>query len=440
MIHDLLNADELTSSKCRLVRDLAVLVAAGLKVVPTVVLPIECFQAWQDSGRVNDAVVDQLLVWSGANSINADSTLMIRASLIREYYGLLDNVSAKPNFAEIRSGIDRIYRSWGDDGARASRLVCNIDESESKPSLIVQALASKAYTVETRHGINGSLTNSTDYEQNINNRMPRFSRDIDRMIRTCDTRLRRPVRIDFTSDDECNDLAIISVSDEEMTTEGRIRALGDLLDREIIDEVQFLTAISPDMIGFARGIELDPAKASYYVQGLPASPGYAFGQIVFRGVQLPSSGINALIFLADEYFPEDIYFLEKCSGVIETRGGMTSHSAVICRGMHKPAVVRCDGNVDLRNRVYKTVNGQVLKEFTTALVDGQSGSVGFSEASDAGIKPRWVMGEQGKDIISKVLDCCGRLPYPEFKKLTVKTQLHIAELKRRMREMSLLDD
>jgi phosphohistidine swiveling domain-containing protein len=362
---------------------------------------------------------------------------MIRASLIREYYGLLDNVSAKPNFAEIRSGIDRIYRSWGDDGARASRLVCNIDESESKPSLIVQVLASKAYTVETRHGVNGSLTNSTDYEQNINNRVPRFSRDIDRMIRICDTRLRRPVRIDFTSDDECEDLAVINVSDEEMTTEGRLRALGDLLERAVIDEVQFLMSITPNMIGFVSGIEIDPVNTSYYVRGYPASPGFASGKIVFRDARIPRECTDTLIFLTDEFSPEDIYLLEKCSGAIETGGGMTSHLAVICRGMNKPAVVRCEGKVDLGKRTYETVSGQVINEFSTALIDGQTGSAGFS---DAGVKPHWVRSDQSKKVASKILLCCDRLPYSEFKKLTVKTQLHIAELKYRMRETGLLDD
>jgi len=330
MIQDLFKADGLTSFEGQLVRDLAELVIAGLVVVPTAVLPIKGFEEWQHSGRVNDTDVDQLLRWAAENATEETRELIIRASLAREYYGLLTNVSVKPNFTEIHSGIDRIYRSWGDEGARASRIVRNIDEAVSKPSLIVQGLAKNVHSVLTRHAINGTLTNSADYGENINNRVPRFSREIDRLIRICDAQLRRPVQIDFLSDDNCNNPVVMSVSDEEMTIQGRCRALSDLLDNAVIDEVRFLMAISPDMIGFVRGWELVPASTSQYVRGLPASTGSAMGQLVFRGVKLPCRSSHGFVFLVEEFCPEDMDLLEKCDAAIGLQGGMTGHLAVVC--------------------------------------------------------------------------------------------------------------
>jgi phosphohistidine swiveling domain-containing protein len=437
MIQDLFKADGLTSFEGQHARDLAELVAAGLVVVPTVVLPIEAFEEWQDSGRVSDSDVDQLLRWAAENATEETLGLIIRASLAREYYGLLTNVLVKPNFTEIRSGIDRIYRSWGDEGARASRIVRNINEAEGKPSLIVQGLAKNIHSVLTRHAINGTLTNCTDYGENVNNRVPRFSREIDQLIRTCDAQLRRPVRIDFSSDDDCNYPAVISVSDEEMTIQGRCRALSDLLDNAIIDEVRFLMAISPDMIGFVRGWELVPASTSQYVRGLPASTGSAMGQLVFRGVRLPGRSSHGFVFLVEEFCPEDMELLEKCDAAIGLQGGMTSHLAVVCRGMGKPAVTGCGGKVNLRRRQYEMTSGQSVAEFTTALVDGQTGGAGFSED---GVKPHWIRSDAAVELSSRILMCCDRLPYSKFKKLTVKTQIHIAELKNRMREMDLLND
>jgi phosphohistidine swiveling domain-containing protein len=393
MIQDLFKADGLTSFEGQLARDLAELVAAGLAVVPTAVLPTEDFEEWQDSGRVSDTDVDQLLQWATANATEEIPELIIRASLAQEYCGLLTKVLVKPNFTEIRSGIDRIYRSWGDERARASRIVRNIDEGESKPSLVVQGSAKNVHSVLTRHAINGTLTNNTDYGQNVNNRVPRFSHEIDRLIRICDARLRRPVRIDFSSDDECINPAVISVSDEEMTIQGRCRALNDLLDNAIIDEVQFLMGISPDMIGFVRGWELVPSSTSQYVRGLPASTGSAMGQLVFRGVKFQNRSSHKFVFLVEEFCPEDMELLEKCDAAIGLRGGMTSHLAVVCRAMGKPAVMGCGGKVNLRKRQYETISGQAVAEFTTALVDGQTGGAGFSEMGSnpvgSGAMPLW---------------------------------------------------
>lgn len=437
MIQDLCKNDGVTAFEGQVVRDLAKLIAAGVTIVPTAVLPLSVFEEWQNSGRVNDADVEQLLLWAAGNATEVAPELVIRASLASDYDGLLKEVTITSNSTEIRSGIDRIYRSWGDERARASRIVCKILESKSKPSLIVQRLVKNVYSVLTRHAINGTLTNKADYGENVNNRVPRFSRQIDRLIRNCDAQLQRPVRIDFSSDEDGNNPAVMSVSDEEMTIQGRCRALSDLLDKAIIDEVTFLMAMSPDMLGFVRGWELVPASTSQYVRGLPASTGNATGQLVFRGVKFPPRSSQGFVFLVDEFCPEDMDLLEKCDAAIGLRGGMTSHLAVACRGMGKPAVTGCGGHLNLRRRQYELNSGQAVAEFTTALVDGLTGGAGFS---DDGVKPRWIKSDAASELSSRIRMCCDRLPYSKFKQLSVETQIHIAQLKNRMREMDLLDD
>src|ERR1035438_424483 len=435
MIHELLDIGKLSTRQGQLASDLAKLAVAGGSVVPTAVLPVECFHDWQDRGCVKDEDVDQLLTWARVHGIEASSSLLIRASVIRKYYGLLDKVPTNANFAEVRSSIDRIYRSWGDERARASRIVCRVDEAESRPSLIVQAFAAKVYSILTRHAITGTLTTSTDYEQNVNNRVPQFSHDIDRLILTCDALLGRPLRVDFTANEKGKMLAVVSVSDEVMTTDGRWLALGDLLDRAAIDEVQFLMAITPDMIGFARGLEFDPESTSSSVHGLPASPGLAVGQLVFRDARLRDRRSGALVFLADDSYPEDIHILEKCCAAIGLRGGMTSHLAVVCRGMQIPAVTGCGGKVDLRKRRLETTDGQTVPEFTTALVDGRTGRAGFS---DAAVRPQWVTSDKSKELASRIMMCCEQFPHSRFKNLPVETQWHIPELKNRMRDVGLI--
>jgi phosphohistidine swiveling domain-containing protein len=435
MICDLANIAVENTYQNSLLSDLAGLAQGGVSVIPTVVLPVVSFEHWQHLGNPCDSDVDDILDWAKSIAVASPFRLLMRISTERKYQGLLDKVSVERNFAEIRSAIDRVYRSWGDERARASRIVCRVDEEKSKPSLIVQPVAKKVYSVLTRQSITGGLTTVDNYEQNVNNRLPAFSIDVDRLVRACDALIRRPVKISFACDDNFSRLTVVSISDENMTTDARWRALGDLLERKLIDDAQFLMAITPDMIGFARGLEFDPASASIHIQGLPASRGLAIGKLIFRGAKINNQAGQDIVFLADDSYPEDIYILEKSCAAIGLFGGMTSHLAVVCRGLHIPAVTGCGGRVNLKKRVFQLIDGRTVKEHTRTLVDGTTGSAGFS---DADVRPHWVRGDQCDEVAEHILRCCDRLSGTRFKELPIEIQWHIAELKNRMRSMGLL--
>jgi hypothetical protein len=421
-----------------LVNDLGRLARAGIPVISTAVLPVESFHKWQETGFIDNGDVDRILNWTRGVPETV-SHLMIRTSVPCKYYGLLDKLSAACNFAEIRSAIDRIYRSWGDEKGRASRIVCKVKDADSKPSLVAQPLVGTIHSVLTRHAIEGTLTKRSDYKDNVNNRLPQFTEEVEQLIKNVDTLLGRPIRIDFTSDEDFRDLAVVSISDQPMTADGRWHALADLLDRQLIGPAQFLLGLTPDMIGFASGMEFDPTATSSHVKGLPASSGLAVGKLVFPDVNIRrKKDRGGLIFIGEEACPEDIDLLERCRGAIGLVGGMTGHLAMICRGMGKPAVTSCGGKLDFRKRTYTMPDGQVAREFTTAFVDGRSGDAAFSDSAQ--LKPHWVQGGHTRDLVSKIVMCCAQLPHSEFKQLSVESQWHIAELRARIREMGLSND
>ncbi len=435
MICDLVNIAIENSYQNSLLYDLAVLAKGGVSVIPTAVLPVACFECWQERGSPNGSDVDQLLNWAKSLVMAPQSRLLIRVTTQQKYQGLISNVSVDPNFAEIWSAIDRAYRSWGDERARASRIVCRVDEEKSKPSLIVQPVAPKVYSVLTRQSVSGELTTPENYEHNVNNRLPAFSIDVDRLVRACEALVRRPVKISFTCEDNFSRLTVVSVSDENMTTDARWRALSDLLERKLIDDAQFLMAITPDMIGFARGVEFDPASTSTYMQGIPASGGVAVGTLLFRGTKISSKQAQNIVFMVEEAHPEDIQILERCSAAIGLMGGMTSHLALVSRGLRIPAVTGCGGRVNLKKRLFQMIDGRTVGEYTKALVDGSTGNVGFS---DADVRPKWVRSDHSEEFVSGILRSCSRLSGSIFKELPVEIQWHIAELKNRMRSIGLL--
>src|SRR5205807_43423 len=105
------------------------------------------------------------------------------------------------------------------------------------------------FTVATRNPITGTITSHNDYKDNVNNRLLDFSQSIDYLITRCEGVLNRPVKIYFTIYENLTDPVVINISDENMTTDGRWLAFNDLLARNVISDMEFLRALTPDMIG-----------------------------------------------------------------------------------------------------------------------------------------------------------------------------------------------
>lgn len=430
MIYQLHEAERLGPSRGgSIVRDLSRLASSGVDIVPTVLVPTTSFQEWQQHSAVNEADINQLLNWTRSQSPRPEQ-LFIRSSIPELYHGLADKIIVEANFTAIRAAIERIYRSWGDERTRASRLILQVDEVASIPVVAIQPLTAPIYSVITRHSVSGTLTTSSDYPENVNNDLPAFSQSVDRLIGRCDEVLGRPVKIHFTGDESLQRLTVLCVSDEIMTPDGFARALMDLLRKSTIDEIQFLRRLTPSMIAIASP---PTAEASIHIKGLPVSPGIARGHIVFRGSPFGRENTQAaLIFICDDMFPEDIHLLSKSKGAVGVRGGHTSHLAVVSRGMGLPAVTSCGGQVNLSTRTYKTETGEVINEDDEAVVDGSSGLVLFGDIS---VKQGWIRNDEYASLASAIKLCLDHIQMDQFKKLSVDAQWHIAALKNRLREV-----
>ena len=121
----------------------------------------------------------------------------------------------------------------------------------------------------------------------------------------------------------------------------------DMLDEGMIDEKTAVMRVAPAQLDEVLHPILDPAsekKATVIAQGLPASPGGAVGTIVFTSeaaMQAQKEGRNAIL-IREETSPEDIEGMRASIGILTTRGGMTSHAALVARGWGKCCIVGCD--------------------------------------------------------------------------------------------------
>jgi len=162
------------------------------------------------------------------------------------------------------------------------------------------------------------------------------------------------------------------------TAKAALKIACDMVDEGLINRDQALLRLDPKSLDQLLHPTLDPkAPKTRLAKGLPASPGAAVGQVVFtseEAVHWAESG-KKVVLVRVETSPEDIEGMVSAQGILTSRGGMTSHAAVVARGMGKCCVAGC-GEIDVnaREKVIK-VNGYVIREGDEITLDGSTGEV-----------------------------------------------------------------
>jgi pyruvate,orthophosphate dikinase len=162
------------------------------------------------------------------------------------------------------------------------------------------------------------------------------------------------------------------------TGQAALRIAVELAQEKLITKEEALARIDPAALEQLLHPTIDPkAERKVIASGLPASPGAASGEIVFSSEEaetLKSQG-RKVILVRVETSPEDIHGMHAAEGILTTRGGMTSHAAVVARGMGKPCVSGAGAlRVDYRTQTM-TAGNTVLKKGDTLTIDGSTGQV-----------------------------------------------------------------
>ncbi len=158
-----------------------------------------------------------------------------------------------------------------------------------------------------------------------------------------------------------------------------VRTSVEMVDEGLISKEQALLRIEPSYLEQMLYPRMDPnSKAEAVAQGLPASPGAASGLVVFDADRAEIMGKDQglkVILVREETKPEDIHGFFASQGILTSRGGKTSHAAVVARGMGKPCVAGAEGiHVDVQRRE-AIVGGIVIREGDMITIDGSSGNV-----------------------------------------------------------------
>ncbi len=215
--------------------------------------------------------------------------------------------------------------------------------------------------------------------------------------------------VEFTVENK--KLWMLQTRSGKRTAKSAVKIAVDMVKEKLITKKDAILRIEPNSLDALLHPTLDE-KANLEVigTGLPASPGAASGKVVFTSEEAErlNSMMQSTILVRVETSPEDIHGMHAAKGILTSRGGMTSHAAVVARGMGRPCVSgSSEIEIDYENKLFKT-NNRVIKEGEIITIDGSTGRIIIGEIKT--VKPE-ISGD-----FSKIMSWSD-----DFRKLKIRT-------------------
>jgi pyruvate, orthophosphate dikinase len=212
--------------------------------------------------------------------------------------------------------------------------------------------------------------------------MPQAYTELDRIARILERHFRDVQDMEFTI--ERGKLFMLQTRRGQRSGQAAIRIACDMVDEALIDENEAVARIPPNDLNQLLHPTIDPdSQVDLLTTGLPASPGAASGTAVLDAdlaEQLARKG-EAVVLVRRETSPEDFHGMVAAKGILTARGGMTSHAAVVARGLGKPCVSSAQKlDVNEENHTF-SVNGRSFKQGDWITIDGGNGRVYAGKAT-----------------------------------------------------------
>lgn len=300
--------------------------------------------------------------------MNARAKTYRRLHNIPESWGTAVNVQAM------------VFGNMGDDSATGVAFTRNPSTGESKlyGEFLINAQGEDVVAgIRTPQEITEEARKEAGSDKpSLEKAMPDAFNELTRIYGTLERHYRDMQDLEFTI--EQNKLWMLQTRSGKRTAKAALKIAVELASEGLITEDEAVMRIDPSSLDQLLHPTIDPkAERKILATGLPASPGAASGEIVFTSEDaeaLKEKG-RKVILVRVETSPEDIHGMHAAEGILTTRGGMTSHAAVVARGMGKPCV---SGAGSLRvdyNAKTLTVAGQTLKQGEIVTIDGSTGQV-----------------------------------------------------------------
>lgn len=303
---------------------------------------------------------------------------------------------------QLELAIDAVFRSWNGKRAIEYRKQYRITPEQAKGTAVTivsmvfgnlgnDSATGVLFTRDPSTGARGLygdyLTNAQGEDVVAGVRTPKAIADMQKELpqdyagleeisQKLESHYREPQDIEFTI--EHGKLYLLQTRGAKMGPMGAVRAAVDMVHEALISKEEALLRIPPEQLEQLLHPRVDPAHKEIPISvGVPAAPGAASGKVVFdadTAVAWTKNG-EKVILVREETKPEDVHGFFAAQGVLTSRGGKTSHAAVVARGIGKPCIVGCAALTIYQQSRLMRVGGAAINQGDVITIDGSSGNV-----------------------------------------------------------------
>tara|TARA_R110001592_G_scaffold337300_1_gene623792 strand:- start:420606 stop:423212 length:2607 start_codon:yes stop_codon:yes gene_type:complete len=345
-------------------------------------------------------------------TLDVDMTAEDWQEIIRIYKTLVDFPTAP--FVQLKKAVEAVFLSWHTPRANVYREMNNISPAMGT-AVNVQAMVFGNFGEDSGSGVAFTRNPSTGEHQffgeflfnaagedvvagirtplpveALKERQPAVYEELYKTQALLEKHYRDMQDLEFTIQEGV--FYMLQTRSGKRTGRASVKIAVDMVNEGMITESEALMRVSPEHVEAFLHPMVDPkAKTDIVATGLPASPGGATGQVVFsaeEAVEVHATGASVIL-VRRETTPEDIHGMKVAAGILTEMGGMTSHAAVVARGMGVCAITGCGSiSVNYKTATVTTDAGVVIKRGDTITLDGTSGEVMLgdiakTEASDS---------------------------------------------------------
>ena len=344
--------------------------------------------------------------------------------ICRQYLALIKKRAGTPfpqdPMVQLKLAIEAVFKSWMGKRAVAYRKEFNITPEMANGTAVnvctmvfgnmgVDSATGVAFTRDPGTGENvlygEYLVNAQGEDvvagirtpkpiQELKKEMPKTYRELERVRKTLEEHFHEVQDFEFTV--EKGNLFILQTRNGKMNAQAIVRTSKEMVAEKLIAKEQAVLRLKPQELEQLLHKRIDPSfKGKPIAAGLPASPGAASGKAIFDADEAERVGKLGykVILVREETKPEDIHGFFASQGILTSRGGKTSHAAVVARGMGKPCVSGCEElRIDPKARE-ATIKNVHLKEGDFITIDGSRGEIYLGEVPT--VDP-----EIGKDLLT----------------------------------------
>jgi pyruvate, orthophosphate dikinase len=323
---------------------------------------VERFKKIYRNGTGSDFPQDARVQLERAVRAVFDSWETPRAQVYRRANGISDDIGTAVNVVQM------VFGNKGDDSGTGVAFTRD-------PSTGEQGVWGEFLTNAQGEDVVAGIRTPQPITE-MKDRLPEIYEQLLDTMRRLEEHYREMQDIEFTVED--GRLYLLQTRSGKRTAQAALKIAVDMVEEGLISQEEAVARIDPKQLDQLLHPMIDP-RASYEAaaKGLNASPGAATGKIVLDADTAEERGRKGddVILVRRETTPDDIHGLLEARGVLTAQGGMTSHAAVVARGMGKPCVAGCEAlTIDLERRKI-SLGGEELSEGDVITIDGGSGQV-----------------------------------------------------------------